>query len=158
MMVMMMMMMTNCDGNIGNKDQQNFQNARLSLLQHLSQTRQGSKLLLQSNLVRALEASGLFAADPELQAADARALEAHFDVLAKVVRIMGAAFVCRGSRSIVLGRKFLTDHRMLVSHTLKRSAGIGVGEYGGKGLADKVEALAEGFMVVIAATEFLEVS
>ena len=44
---------------------------------------------------------------------------------------------------------------MLVSHTLKRSAGIGSGE--DKELREKMEDLADGLTVIIAATGFLEV-
>lgn len=54
------------------------------------------------------------------------------------------------------GRKFLTDHRMLVTHTLKRSAGIGTAAADDV-LSAKVEDLADGLMVIISATGFLEV-
>lgn len=46
---------------------------------------------------------------------------------------------------------------MLVTHTLKRSAGIGNGVADDK-LEEKVEELAEGLMVIITATKFLDVS
>lgn len=143
----------------GNADQQNYQNARLALILELSQTRSGAKYILHANLFRTLDISGLFAADPELQhnGSNPRALEQHYDLLAKVVRIIGAALVSRGSHNVVQGRRFLTEHRMLVTHTLKRSAGIGNGVADDK-LEDKVEELAEGLMVIIAATKFLEVS
>ncbi|KAK7428952.1 hypothetical protein QQZ08_004569 [Neonectria magnoliae] len=141
----------------GTSESQNYQNARLALLLELSQTRTGAKYLLHSNLFRALDLSGLFAADPELQInrSNPRALEQHFDLLAQVVRIVGAALVSRGSHNVVQGRRFLTDHRMLVTHTLKRSAGIGNGTTDDI-LDQRVEELAEGLMVIIAATGFLE--
>ena len=144
---------------IGYKDQENFQNARLALLQQLAQTRAGAKHILHANLLRALETSGLFAADPELQVqpGNPRALEQHYDLLAKAVRVIGAAIVSRGSQNAVQGRKFLTDHRMLVAHALKRSAGIGTGVEDPR-LEAKVEDLADALVVVIAATGFLEVS
>lgn len=142
----------------GNSEQENYQNARLALLLELSQTRSGAKYILHSNLFRALELSGLFAADPELQinTANPRALEQHYDLLAQVVRIIGAALVSRGSHNVVQGRRFLSEHRMLVTHSLKRSAGIGSGN-ADDGLDSKIEELAEGLMVIIAATRFLEV-
>lgn len=87
---------------------------------------------------------------------NSRALEQHYDLLAKVVRIIGAALLSRGSHNVVQGRKFLTDHRMLVTHTLKRSAGIGSGAVD-TALEDSVNGLADALMVVIAATGFLEV-
>lgn len=141
-------------------DQRNHQDAKLALLLQLAQTRSGAKYVLYANIFRAVEQSGLFAADPELQpqmsADNARALEQHYDLLAKIARIVGAALLSRGSHSIAQGRRFLTDHRMLVAHTLKRSAGIG-GD-GDEALEDKVEELADALMVVIAATGFIEVS
>lgn len=73
-----------------------------------------------------------------------------------MVRIIGAALVSRGSHNVVQGRRFLTDHRMLVTHTLKRSAGIGA--EGGDVLEERVGDLADALMVIIAATGFLEVS
>lgn len=73
------------------------------------------------------------------------------------MRIIGAALVSRGSHNVVQGRKFLTEHRMLVTHTLKRSAGIGSGN-ADEGLDQNIEELAEGLMVIIAATRFLEVT
>jgi nuclear pore complex protein Nup205 len=87
---------------------------------------------------------------------NARALEQHYDLLTKVVRVMGAAIVNRGSHNVVQGRKFLLDHRMLVAHTLKRSAGIGTGVEDAA-LEEKVEDLADALVVIIAATGFLEV-
>jgi nuclear pore complex protein Nup205 len=142
----------------GNADQRNHQNARLALLLQLAQTRSGAKYILYANVFRAVEQSGLFSADPELQinAENKHALEQHYDLLAKVVRVAGAALLSRGSHNIAQGRKFLTDHRMLVTHTLKRSAGIG-GVTGDESLGEKVDELADALMVVIAATNFLEV-
>lgn len=78
-------------------------------------------------------------------------------MLAKVVRIIGAAILSRGNNNVTQGRKFLTDHRMLVSHALKRSAGIGTGNEDQR-LEEKIEELADSLVVVIAATNFLEVS
>jgi nuclear pore complex protein Nup205 len=116
--------------------------------------------VLHANLFRSVEASGLFAADPELQAgsSDMEALANHYTLLVKVCRIIGAAIVSRGSHNIAQGRRFLTEHRMLVLHVLKRSAGIGAGS--GKMeavLEEKIQDLAEAFMVLITATGFLEV-
>ncbi|ATY67377.1 nuclear pore complex subunit [Cordyceps militaris] len=146
----------------GDAGQQNHLDAKLALLLQLAQTRAGAQYVLHASIIRIVELSGLFAADPELQQLrgdDSRALERHYDLLAKIVRIIGAALLCRGSHSIVQGRKFLTDHRMLVAHTLKRSAGIGAHADGADGtgvLENKVEELADAFMVVIAATGFIE--
>lgn len=138
-------------------DQQNYQNARLALLLQIAQSRSGAKYILYANLFRAIDASGLFTADPELQsdAQNSEALQQHYDLLAKIVRIIGAALLSRGSHNIVQGRKFLTDHRMLVTHTLKRSAGIG-GDTSNSILDEKIDDLADALMVMIAATRFLD--
>jgi nuclear pore complex protein Nup205 len=79
----------------------------------------------------------------------------HYALLAKVSRIIGAAIVARGSHHVLQGRRFLTDHRMLVTHTLKRSAGIGAVD---GLLEERIEDLADAFMVIITATGFLDVS
>lgn len=146
---------------LGDPDQQNYIDAKLALLLQLCQTREGAKNVLHANLFRAIEQSGLFSVDPELQvdSTDSKAMERHYDLLVKVARIIGAAIVSRGSHNVVQGRRFLTEHRMLVMHVLKRSAGIGAGT--GKTdtlLYERVSDLAEAFMVVITATGFLEVS
>jgi nuclear pore complex protein Nup205 len=143
----------------GHTDQENFQKARLALLLQLAQTRAGAKHILHANLLRTVETSGLFSADPELQTRtdNPRALEHHYDLLAKVARVIGAALVSRGSHNVVQGRRFLTENRMLVSHTLKRSSGIGAAG-ANEELEEKVDDLAEGLMIIITATGFLEVS
>ncbi|KAI1484096.1 nucleoporin Nup186/Nup192/Nup205 [Daldinia eschscholtzii] len=143
----------------GDSDQQNYLNAKLALLLQLCQTREGAKYVLHANLFRTIEQSGLFSVDPELQvdSTDSRGLERHYTLLVNVARIIGAAIVSRGSHNVLQGRRFLTEHRMLVMHVLKRSAGIGTG--GSKTdalLSERVDELAEAFMVVITATGFLE--
>ncbi|KAI0552938.1 nucleoporin Nup186/Nup192/Nup205 [Xylaria curta] len=143
----------------GSPDQQNYLNAKLVLLLQLCQTRPGAKYVLNANLFRTIDQSGLFGADPELQVepSDIEALERHYLLLVKVAQIIGVAIVSRGSHNILQGRRFLADHRMLVTHVLKRSAGIGAGT--GKMdpvLAERIGDLAEAFMMMIAATNFLE--
>ena len=171
----------------GNVPAEHYINAKLSLLLQLCQTRPGAKHVLHANLFRALELSGLFAADPELEIdpSDTAALEKHYSLLVRVSRVVAAAVLGRANHGIVQGRRFLTQHRLLVSHTLKRSAGIGTvgnrgavgsdsvigaglrataGEDGGKveemhaRLEERIEELAEAFMVLITAAGFLEVS
>ncbi|KAI0907942.1 nucleoporin Nup186/Nup192/Nup205 [Ustulina deusta] len=144
----------------GNADHQNYLNAKLLLLLQLCQTRQGAKYVLHANIFRTVDQSGLFAVDPELHVdpSDSKALEKHYVLLVKVARIIGVAIVSRGSHNILQGRRFLANHRTLVIHVLKRSAGIGAGV--GKTdpmLAARVGDLAEAFMVMITATGFLEV-
>ncbi|PHH73584.1 hypothetical protein CDD80_3715 [Ophiocordyceps camponoti-rufipedis] len=135
----------------------NYQNTRLALILEMAQSRVGAKYILYANLFSILDASGLLAADPELQPAgdDGRGLERHYDLLAKVVRIVAAALLSRGNHNLAQGRKFVAQHRMLVTHTLKRSAGIGAAQADGS-LEERVADLADAFVVVIAATGFLE--
>jgi nuclear pore complex protein Nup205 len=168
--------------------------AKLALLQQIAQTRQGAKHVVQANLFRAIDVSGAFAADPELEvdASDARALERHYALLAALARVVAAAVLARGQHNVPQGRRFLTQHRGLVVHVLKKSAGIGVPSApapsastvsaaasqvrNGGGLSDwwgvgngdvvdaqqaleeRIEELAEAFMLLITATGFLEVS
>ena len=153
-----------------------YASAKLSLLLQLCQTRQGAKYVVQANLFRALEQSGVFAADPELEidSADIVALEKHYALLVSLARIVGAAVLSRGAHNVLQGQRFLTQHRSLVVHALKRSAGIGsmgIVNGGGNGigqpkpeqmarwkLEERIEELAEAFMLLITATGFLEVS
>ena len=146
---------------LGNPQQQHYHDAKLALLLQLCQTREGAKNVLHASLFRTIEQSGLFSVDPELQAdtTDPKALEKHYALLVKAARIIGAAIVSRGSHNVLQGRRFLTEHRMLVMHVLKRSAGIAGG--GGKldsALLERIDDLAEAFMILITATGFLEVS
>lgn len=161
----------------GDPAQESYISSKLSLLLHLAHTKAGAKYVLNANLLRVLETSGLFAADPELEidAADAAALERHYGLLVRVTRVVAAAVLRQGSANVLQGRRFLSQSRGLVVHVLKRSVGIG-----GKGapapapasgsvadgalakvhaeLEDRIEELAEAFMLLITATDFLDVS
>ncbi|KAK4165342.1 nucleoporin Nup186/Nup192/Nup205 [Cladorrhinum sp. PSN259] len=155
-----------------------YTSAKLALLLQLCQSRSGAKYVLQANLFHHLEQSGVFAADPELEInpGNTGALEKHYGLLVALARIIGAAVLARGAHNVLQGRKFLTQHRMLVVHTLKRSAGIGTvgnglnggstitsinNRYNGNAeaqwkLEERIEELAEAFMLLISATGFLE--
>ncbi|KAI1822340.1 nucleoporin Nup186/Nup192/Nup205 [Xylaria intraflava] len=143
----------------GNPQRQNYLDAKLALLLQLCQTREGAMHVLHANIFRTVEQSRLFAVDPELQveSTDSKALEKHYLLLVKVAQILGVALVSRGSHNILQGRRFLTDHRMLVMHVLKLSAGIGAGAGNmDPTLSQRVRDLAEAIMVMIIATGFLE--
>jgi nuclear pore complex protein Nup205 len=91
-----------------------------------------------------------------------------------MTRIVAAAVLRQGAANVLQGRKFLTQSRGLVVHVLKRSAGIGAHGAGssstlrganGAGVAkiqmeleERIEELAEAFMLLIVATDFLDVS
>lgn len=144
----------------GNPDHQNYLNAKLVLLLQLCQTSSGAKYVLHANIFRTVDQSGLFGVDPELQVepSDSKALERHYLLLVKVAQIISVAIVSRGSHNILQGRRFLADHRILVTHVLKRSAGIGAGTGTmDPVLAGHIDDLAEAFMMMITATNFVEV-
>ncbi|CAK7265473.1 hypothetical protein SEPCBS57363_001601 [Sporothrix epigloea] len=141
----------------GRADHRMAHDAKFALLLQLCQTRDGAAYTLHANLFRAIELSGLFSADPELQVdpSNTAALSQHYSLLVQVARVIGAAVVSRGSHNILQGRRFLVEHRMLVMHVLKRSAGFGSAS-SSPVLDERVEDLAEAFMVLIVATDFLE--
>lgn len=156
-----------------NSDMELLWGARLALLQSLCQTRAGASHVIQNNLFRAVELSGLFAADPDLDlqgpgnpSAHPRTLERHYFLLVRVARLIGAAVLARGAQSntaLIPARRFLADHRTLVVQVLKKTAGVASPVGLGAGSAvqkieEHVEDLAEAFMVLISATGFLEVS
>ncbi|KAK3340657.1 nucleoporin Nup186/Nup192/Nup205 [Neurospora tetraspora] len=116
---------------------------------------------------------------------DVRALERHYTLLVYLARIVSAAVMAgkkRGSHNALQGRKFLQGARGLVVQVLKRSVGIGGGGSGNLGvsmravngsaygstavdggisrvqleLEERVDELAEAFMLLIDATGFLE--
>lgn len=128
--------------------------------------------MVQNNLFRALELSGLFAADPDLDLGsgptDTHILEKHYSLLLRVTRVVGAAVLARGLQSqvtLIPARRFLTEYRTLIVQVLKKSAGISLhnvnvpgGAGAGSKLEENVDELADAFMVLITATGFLEVS
>ncbi|KAK3391860.1 nucleoporin Nup186/Nup192/Nup205 [Sordaria brevicollis] len=112
-------------------------------------------------------------------AADVRALERHYTLLVYLARIVSAAVMAgkkRGSHNALQGRKFLQGARGLVVQVLKRSVGIGGVPANGVStravngsvvgadkdsevqleLEERVDELAEAFMLLINATGFLE--
>lgn len=148
-----------------NSDIELLWSAKLALLQSLCQTREGAKYVIQNNLFRAIEHSGLFALDLDTDVGpDPLAIEKLYSLLLRMTRIIGAAVLARGPQSSVTqgpARRFLTESRMLIVQVLKKSAGIGMGGFGvakpSQQLEENVEDLAEAFMVLITATGFLQV-
>ncbi|KKA29315.1 hypothetical protein TD95_002382 [Thielaviopsis punctulata] len=139
----------------GASDLQNVLDAKLSLLLQLCQTREGAKHAFHANLLRNIEVSGLFSVDPELHVdqSDNVSMTKHYALLARVARIIGVSIISRGSQHVPLGRKFIIEHRMLITHTLKRSAGIG---HVNDELSEAVEDLADAFLVLMVATNFVD--
>jgi nuclear pore complex protein Nup205 len=137
----------------------------LALLQLLCQTREGAKHVIQSNLFRIIEQSGLYMVDLDTDVgADNEVLEKLYSLLLRATRVISAAVLARGPQSSVTqgpARRFLTDCRMLIVQVLKKSQGFGLGSAGAapsRLLEETVDDLAEAFMVLISITGFLEVS
>ncbi|PSR78098.1 nucleoporin Nup186/Nup192/Nup205 [Coniella lustricola] len=148
----------------GNSDIELLLGARLALIQLLCQTREGAKHVIQSNLFRAFEVSGLYMVDLDTDAgADNEVLEKLYSILLRATRVIGAAVLARGPQSNVTqgpARRFLTNSRTLIVQVLKKSAGIGLGSADvapTRLLEETVDDLAEAFMVLISTTGFLEV-
>ncbi|CAN8096727.1 unnamed protein product [Discula destructiva] len=144
-----------------NSEQELLWGVKLALLLSLCETRDGAKYVIQNNLFRAVELSGVFQTDPDLDInqGETLALEKLYSLLLRVARIIGAAVLASGSQSTATqgpARRFLTEHRMLIVHVLKKSAGIGHGLKASLQLEESIEDLAEAFMVLITTTEFLE--
>lgn len=89
------------------------------------------------------------------------ALEKYYSLLLRVTRIISAAVISRGPQSSVTqgpARRFLTEYRMLIVQILKRSAGIGALHAASTKLERDIQDLTTAFMVLIDATDFLQVS
>ncbi len=150
--------------------------ARLALLLHISQTRFGATAILNAGLFHSIQASCLFATDPdlgvgiyflsqlfcrvsliELDIEGPGAIVKHYNLLAAVMRIICACILSRGiqnQQSLEQGRKFLTENRLSILAVLKKSAGLGATG----GISElSIDELADSFMLLISFTGFLDV-
>ena len=73
-----------------------------------------------------------------------------------MARIVSAAVLSRGEHNTAQGLRFLREYRTLVSHTFKRLAGVGR-TVASEVLDDRIDELADAFMMLITTTGFLEV-
>ena len=74
------------------------------------------------------------------------------------MRVLCVALLSKGTQNeqtLELGRKFLSDNRLLILAVLKKSAGIATAV---EGSAQSVDDLAESFMLLISITDFMDVS
>lgn len=86
---------------------------------------------------------------------DVDAVNKHYDLLVALMRVICTAVLSRGSQNeqtLDQGRKFLSDNRLSILAVFKRSAGLGsaVAE-------ESIDELADSFVLLVSATEFLEV-
>lgn len=82
----------------------------------------------------------------------------HYDLLTAIVRVLCAAVLSRGrenKQTIDQARRFLSDNRLSILAVFKRSAGLSTG---GEVAEQSVEELADSFMLLISATDYLDVS
>jgi nuclear pore complex protein Nup205 len=148
---------------------------KLSLLLRLSQSRAGASCLLSTNLFEVVRESRLFSIDPDLglgmaqvtsgrhqlTAADVdnnESLNRFYELLLAVLKIINAIVVSKGeqhAQTIGQARAFLEENRPTVVSIFKRNAKIGGYE---SSTAENVERLVEALVVLMAVTDFVEVS
>ncbi|KAJ5121374.1 uncharacterized protein N7515_009335 [Penicillium bovifimosum] len=130
----------------------------LSLLQRLSQTRNGANSVLNSGLFQAVHESRLFAADPDIgiDIENPDALQRYYDLLLSVLRVIVYAVFSRGIQNEQIKehtRRFLAENRPCMVGIFKRSAKIGnTSNAHHETLLDLVKA----FMALVSATDFME--
>lgn len=153
-----------------------FYEALLSLLQQLSQTKPGAIHVLNAGLFQAVRQSQLFAADPDigiglclhaevhllrLTVADIDnpdSLRKYYELLLSVMRVIVSAVLVRGVHNEQIReqtRSFLAENRQSMIGIFKRFARIG-----GVTSAESdvvLEDLVKSYMVLISATDFVEV-
>ena len=94
-----------------------------------------------------------------LEINNSEALAKYYKLLLYITRIVTSAVLTCGShnqQTIERGRKFLTENRPLVVSTFKRQAKIGGVSFDDAGI--RIDELVELFILLISATDFLEVS
>jgi len=147
----------------------------LSLLQRLSQTKNGAICVLNSGLFQAVHESRLFAADPDIGIGqeilpslmidtlltlsdidNPDALQRYYDLLLSTIRLIVHAVFSRGIENEQIKaqtRGFLVENRPCMAGIFKRSAKIG----GNTAHEDSLCELVKAFIALIAATDFMEV-
>lgn len=136
-----------------------FHKTSLSLLLRISQTRLGATAVLNASLFNAIRDSQLFSADPDigLEMENPDALANFFDLMLAVLKVVNSVVISRGNQNdqtVKLARDFLSENRFSVVGVFKRFGGVG---NDGVGRID-LEELVEGFVLLISACGFLEVS
>ncbi|KAJ5325647.1 uncharacterized protein N7506_008749 [Penicillium brevicompactum] len=130
----------------------------LSLLQRLSQTKNGANCVLSSGLFQAVHESRLFAADPDIgiDIENPDALQRYYDLLLSVIRLIVYAVFSRGIDNEQIKeqtRGFLAENRACMVGIFKRSAKIGNTSSAHQATLHE---LVKAFMSLVAATDFME--
>lgn len=133
----------------------------MAVLLRLSQSTPGATALLEAGLFSAIRDSQLFATDPDigLDVENPEALENFYKLLTSLLRVVVSVVVAKGQRNqqvIAQARLFLETNRQCMQGVFKASqrADIALGQSGREAL----ESLVDGFVVLISACGFLEVS
>ncbi|KAJ5424195.1 Protein of unknown function DUF3414 [Penicillium cf. griseofulvum] len=130
----------------------------LSLLQRLSQTKEGANCVLNSGLFQAVHESRLFAADPDIgiDIENPDALQRYYDLLLSILQVIVYAVFSRGIHNEQLKeqtRIFLAENRPCMVGIFKRSAKIGNTSTAHH---ETLYELVKAFMALVTATDFME--
>lgn len=131
----------------------------MSLLQRLSQTKNGATCVLNSGLFQAAHASRLFAADPDIgiEIENPDALQRYYDLLLSILRLVVYAVFSRGIDNEQIQeqtRAFLAANRPCMVGIFKRSANIGNTSSAHQATLHE---LVKAFITLVAATDFMDV-
>ena len=134
---------------------------KFSLLLTISQSKLGSAHLLNAGLFAAVRASGLFSVDPDLgiEINNTEALSKYYKLLLAITKVLVSTVISRGpqnEQALSLTRDFLTGNRPIIVAVFKREAKIGGVSFDDAGIS--IEELVELFILLIARSDFLEVS
>lgn len=134
---------------------------KFSLLLTVSQNKAGATLLMNAGLFKAVRGSGLFSVDPDIgiEIDNPEALSKYYKLLLAITKIIASVALSRGSQNQqikFMTRSFLSDNRPLLVAVFKRDAKIGGVSFDDAGLS--IEELVELFVLLIAMTDFLEVT
>lgn len=136
------------------------QDAAVALLLSIAQTRHGATQVVNSGLFQAIQASGLFSADPDvgLDIDNPRALALYFHLMLALLRVVNAVVVSCGEENdqiTGMAQAFIAQYRLSIVSIFKRSACIGSTNQG----HEKVLAeLVDNFTILMATCGFMEVS
>lgn len=150
--------------------------SKISLLLTISQSRTGAVYVMNAGLFQAVRTSGLFSVDPDIGVGESysinsgsklttveidnpEALGKYYRLLLSLTRVITAVVLSRGpqnEQTIRSAKDFLVENRPLVVSMFKRQARIGGVSFDDAGV--DIEELVELLVLLIAMTEFLDVS
>ncbi|KAB8360716.1 hypothetical protein FH972_024452 [Carpinus fangiana] len=138
-----------------------YQEAAMSLLLCLAQTRYGAAQVLNAGLFSAIKESELFSADPDIGFAvdsDPQALTTYFRLMLGMLRIVTTIVLSSGAeneQTIVAARGFLQQYRPSIVSVFKRSARIGSSDKSAVN-EELLGGLVDTFTILMSASGFLD--